>query len=125
LRAAHAAQRAEQYPLLQQLVHLLRRHDEIEATHLYPLVRERTLDTSDHVMADRCARSHRGQRDLLDRLEGCDIHREDAFSVLGTCLSEFARHVHEEEHVVFALVRSRCGPDELREIGRRMAGTDV
>src|SRR2546423_2616032 len=95
------------------------RHSVAEELVLYPALRRRVADGG--ALVDRCVARHaeaeRLMRDLAPRSAG-----EPGFEdLLADLAAATERHIYEQEHEVFPTLAAVCSPQELTELGGRVA----
>ena len=94
------------------------RHSVGEEEYLYPTAR-RALADGDAV-ADREIAEHAQAERTMKRLEGLDATDPEFSQVCTMLMTEIRQHVQEEETDLFPRLRSACGADELRDLGRKV-----
>jgi hemerythrin superfamily protein len=99
----------------------LSQHDAIETQLLYPELRG--LGDQGRQLSDHSLEEHQRVRELLKEVDGKDPRDDAVFTSLGSCIALVMDHVREEEGVIFPLLRAKCDPDRLRQLGERMQST--
>ena len=94
-------------------------HDAIERAHLYPLVSVRIDGGKARV--DQSIEEHGEAGRLLAELDRRNVDDPHRRVLIDSIAEALGRHMDEEEREVFPALRARVAPEELVELGDRLA----
>jgi hemerythrin superfamily protein len=105
--------------LLHQIHNQVMLHAQSEEEVLYPAIRNlMRMDAQSRV--DEAYREHQEIKDLLNDLTTMDAVSDAFDTKFAELRGKIERHVQEEEHLMFEMLKQRLPGDQQEELGRRL-----